>query len=117
MSASDRVGRSREGGSGKGKAGVEGSGKREAGSESTPESVSTDSASTAQASHDPPPPPAKGPVQNIAFTNLKKIYWPAEKYTKGELIDYYRAVSKWLLPYLANRPVVLTRYPDGIDGK
>jgi bifunctional non-homologous end joining protein LigD len=33
------------------------------------------------------------------------------------MIDYYRAVSKWLLPYLANRPVVLTRFPDGIDGK
>ncbi len=97
---------------------VEGSGKREAGRESTPETVSTDSASIAQASHDPPPPPAKGPVQkNIAFTNLKKIYWPTEKYTKGDLIDYYRAVSKWLLPYLANRPVVLTRFPDGIDGK
>lgn len=64
------------------------------------------------------PPPAKGAAQkNIAFTNLKKIYWPAEKYTKGDMIDYYRAVSKWLLPYLANRPVVLTRFPDGIDGK
>ena len=70
------------------------------------------------ASHEPPAPPAKAPVQkNIAFTNLKKIYWPAEKYTKGDLIDYYRSVSKWLLPYLANRPVVLTRFPDGIDGK
>jgi bifunctional non-homologous end joining protein LigD len=56
-------------------------------------------------------------LKNIVFTNLKKIYWPAEKYTKGDLIDYYRAVSKWLLPYLANRPVVLTRFPDGIDGK
>ena len=68
--------------------------------------------------HEPPAPPAKGPVQkNIAFTNLKKVYWPAEKYMKGDLIDYYRAVSKWLLPYLANRPVVLTRFPDGIDGK
>jgi bifunctional non-homologous end joining protein LigD len=33
------------------------------------------------------------------------------------MIDYYRAVSKWLLPYLTNRPVVLTRFPDGIDGK
>jgi bifunctional non-homologous end joining protein LigD len=67
---------------------------------------------------EPPPPPAKPAVQkSIAFTNLKKIYWPAEKYTKGDLIDYYRAVSKWLLPYLANRPVVLTRFPDGIDGK
>jgi len=69
-------------------------------------------------SNEPPAPPAKAPVQKtIAFTNLKKIYWPAEKYTKGDLIDYYRAVSKWLLPYLANRPVVLTRFPDGIDGK
>jgi bifunctional non-homologous end joining protein LigD len=68
--------------------------------------------------HEPPPPPTKSPAQkSIAFTNLKKIYWPAEKYTKGDLIDYYRAVSKWLLPYLANRPVVLTRFPDGIDGK
>ena len=68
--------------------------------------------------HDPPTPPTKAPTQkNIAFTNLKKIYWPADKYTKGDLIDYYRAVSKWMLPYLANRPVVLTRFPDGIDGK
>jgi bifunctional non-homologous end joining protein LigD len=76
------------------------------------EDVATD------ASHEPPAPPAKAPIQkNIAFTNLKKIYWPAEKYTKGQLIDYYRAVSKWLLPYLENRPVVLTRFPDGIDGK
>jgi bifunctional non-homologous end joining protein LigD len=67
---------------------------------------------------EPPPPPAKASVQkSIAFTNLKKIYWPAEKYTKGDLIDYYRSVSKWLLPYLVNRPVVLTRFPDGIDGK
>jgi bifunctional non-homologous end joining protein LigD len=77
----------------------------------------TDSGS-ADASHEPPPAPAKTAVQkNIAFTNLKKIYWPAEKYSKGDLVDYYRAVSGWLLPYLANRPIVLTRFPDGIDGK
>jgi bifunctional non-homologous end joining protein LigD len=55
--------------------------------------------------------------RTVNFSNLKKIYWPAEKYTKGDLIDYYRVVSKWLLPYLANRPIVLTRFPDGIDGK
>src|SRR3954470_13239686 len=55
--------------------------------------------------------------KKIAFSNLNKIYWPAEKYTKGMLIDYYRAVGKWLLPYLENRPLVLTRFPDGIDGK
>jgi bifunctional non-homologous end joining protein LigD len=69
-------------------------------------------------SHEPPLPPVKAPVEKtVAFTNLKKIYWPAEKYTKGDLIEYYRAVSKWLLPYLADRPLVLTRFPDGIDGK
>jgi bifunctional non-homologous end joining protein LigD len=51
------------------------------------------------------------------FSNLKKIYWPAEKYTKGDLIEYYRAASKWILPYLKNRPLVMTRFPDGIEGK
>ena len=72
----------------------------------------------ATALHEPPPPPAKAPVEKkIAFSNLKKVFWPTEKYTKGDLIEYYRAVSRWLMPYLVNRPVVLTRFPDGIDGK
>ena len=53
----------------------------------------------------------------FALTNLKKIFWPEDGYTKGDLIEYYRAISPWLLPYLRDRPVVLTRYPDGIDGK
>ena len=51
------------------------------------------------------------------LTNVKKIFWPDDGYTKGDLIDYYRAISPWLLPYLRNRPVVMTRYPDGIGGK
>jgi bifunctional non-homologous end joining protein LigD len=55
--------------------------------------------------------------RTIAFSNLTKVFWPAEKYTKGDLIDYYRGISPWLLPYLKNRPVVLTRFPDGIEGK
>ncbi|MBP7148696.1 MAG: DNA ligase D [Acidobacteria bacterium] len=64
----------------------------------------------------PPAPPA--PVERqVPFTRLDKVFWPAEGYTKGDLIEYYRAVSPWLLPYLAERPVVLTRYPDGIAGK
>ena len=53
----------------------------------------------------------------VKFTNLAKVYWPAERYTKGDLIDYYRAAADWLLPYLRNRPLVMTRFPDGIDGK
>lgn len=57
------------------------------------------------------------PERTIAFTNLDKVLWPDAGYTKGDLIDYYRAVADWMLPYLRNRPLVLTRYPDGIDGK
>jgi bifunctional non-homologous end joining protein LigD len=53
----------------------------------------------------------------VAFTNLEKVFWPEDGYTKGDLVDYYRAIAPWLLPYLRDRPVVLTRYPDGIHGK
>jgi bifunctional non-homologous end joining protein LigD len=63
-------------------------------------------------------PALREPVRKtINFSNLGKVYWPAERYTKGDMIEYYRAVSPWLLPYLRNRPLVMTRYPDGIDGK
>ena len=57
------------------------------------------------------------PPREVAFSNLGKVYWPADGYTKGDMVDYYRAVSPWMLPYLRNRPLVLTRFPDGIDGK
>jgi bifunctional non-homologous end joining protein LigD len=74
------------------------------------------------ASTEPPPTmrlprrPA-APLPRFDFTNLKKIFWPDDQYTKGDLIEYYRSISPWILPYLADRPVVLTRYPDGIAGK
>ena len=55
--------------------------------------------------------------KQVSYSNLKKIYWPVDKYTKGDLIEYYRTISPYLLPYLKDRPVVLTRFPDGIDGK
>ncbi|MEO8201473.1 MAG: DNA ligase D [Gemmatimonadota bacterium] len=53
----------------------------------------------------------------VPFTNLNKVLWPEDGYTKGDLIDYYRDISPWLMPYLDDRPVVLTRFPDGIHGK
>src|SRR5579859_3170218 len=56
-------------------------------------------------------------LKEVKFSNLDKIFWPDEKYTKGDLIEYYRSLGPWLLPYLKDRPVVLTRYPDGINGK
>ncbi len=55
--------------------------------------------------------------RQVPYTNLAKVFWPEEGYTKGDLIEYYRSISAWLLPYLRDRPVVLTRYPDGITGK
>src|SRR5439155_6109571 len=51
------------------------------------------------------------------LTNLKKVFWPEDGYTKGDLVAYYRAIAPWLLAYLRDRPVVLTRHPDGITGK
>src|SRR5439155_291211 len=56
-------------------------------------------------------------LREVKFSNLDKVFWPEERYTKGDLIEYYRTVSKWMLPYLADRPLVLTRFPDGINGK
>ena len=61
--------------------------------------------------------PARKPERTVRFTNVKKVFWPAEGYTKGDLIGYYDSISRLLLPYLEDRPLVLTRYPDGIAGK
>ena len=55
--------------------------------------------------------------REVKLSNLKKIFWPEEGYTKGDLIDYYDKVAPLMLPYLRERPAVLTRYPDGIKGK
>ncbi|MBX3184180.1 MAG: DNA ligase D [Polyangiaceae bacterium] len=53
----------------------------------------------------------------VALTNQQKVYWPDAGYTKGDLCEYYASVADALLPFLAGRPVVLVRYPDGIAGK
>jgi bifunctional non-homologous end joining protein LigD len=57
------------------------------------------------------------PIRELRLTRLHKVFWKDENITKGELIEYYRAVSPVLLPYLKDRPTVLHRYPDGIDGE
>ena len=55
------------------------------------------------------------------FSNLDKIYWkPTQEHgniTKGDLIGYYDAVSELILPHLKDRPLSLSRYPNGIEGK
>ena len=62
-------------------------------------------------------PAKKGPRPTFNFSNLNKVFWKTEGYTKNDLIEYYRAISPWMLPYLHDRCLVLTRYPDGIEGK
>jgi bifunctional non-homologous end joining protein LigD len=60
---------------------------------------------------------ASGTPREVRLSNLRKVFWPDEGYTKGDLIAYYDAIAPLMLPYLKDRPVVLTRYPDGIKGK
>lgn len=53
---------------------------------------------------------------NIPVSNLEKIFWPAEGFTKGDVIEYYIHIWPWLGPHLAGRPLSLVRYPEGIGG-
>ena len=57
------------------------------------------------------------PDDKLVLTNLKKVFWPAEGYTKGDLIDYYRTIASIIVPYLVDRPQVLHRHVDGAAGK
>jgi bifunctional non-homologous end joining protein LigD len=52
----------------------------------------------------------------VKFTNLDKLYWPDDKISKRDLINYYYQMSSYLLPYLKDRPESLNRYPGGIHG-
>lgn len=51
----------------------------------------------------------------LKLTNLDKMLWPGDGFTKGDLIAYYRSVAKWILPHLRDRALTLERYPNGID--
>ncbi len=65
----------------------------------------------------PEPAPVTGALDTtVAVTNLAKVLYPERGITKGAVIDYYQAIAPWMLPYLRNRCLVLTRYPDGIHG-
>lgn len=55
--------------------------------------------------------------RKVTISNPDKLFWPDDGYRKRDLIGFYERVSPWLLPYLRDRPLVLTRFPDGIAGK
>jgi bifunctional non-homologous end joining protein LigD len=78
----------------------------------------------------PPPPPAgvtvPGDVEHalvdvggrtVKLTNLRKVFWPELGVTKGDLLQYYADVAPVLLPHLADRAMVMKRYPDGAAGQ
>ncbi|MGD0073946.1 MAG: DNA ligase D [Candidatus Binataceae bacterium] len=54
--------------------------------------------------------------RTFTITNPDKVFWPGEGYTKSDLIKYYEAMARWMIPYLKDRPVMIVRYPDGIEG-
>jgi bifunctional non-homologous end joining protein LigD len=60
---------------------------------------------------------ARERVSRVKLTNLGKVFWPAEGYTKGDLVHWYESVADILVPYLIDRPVHMNRFPDGIEGK
>jgi bifunctional non-homologous end joining protein LigD len=55
--------------------------------------------------------------RTLRLTNLDKVYWPEDGFTKGQMIEYYTRIAPVLLPHLARRPLTLKRYPDGVDGQ
>jgi bifunctional non-homologous end joining protein LigD len=53
----------------------------------------------------------------VQLTNLDKTFWPELKLTKRDLLKYYTDIAPVLLPHLADRAMVMKRYPDGIHGQ
>ncbi len=53
--------------------------------------------------------------RTLTLSNLDKVLYPETEFTKGEVIDYYTRIAPVLLPHLADRPLTLKRYPDGVE--
>ena len=55
--------------------------------------------------------------KTLKLTNLNKVFYPEQSYTKRDVLNYYDAVAELILPHLKDRPLSLKRYPDGIHGE
>jgi bifunctional non-homologous end joining protein LigD len=54
---------------------------------------------------------------SLTLTNLAKVLYRDDGFTKAEVLDYYQRISPVLLPHVAGRPMTLKRYPEGVDGQ
>src|ERR1041384_6312206 len=57
------------------------------------------------------------PTGLLEVSNLKKVFYPKSGHTKGDLMRYYARIAPYLLPAIADRPLVLKRFPNGVDGE
>jgi bifunctional non-homologous end joining protein LigD len=55
--------------------------------------------------------------RRLQLSNLDKVLYPSDGFTKGEVINYYSRIAPVLLPHLAGRPLTMRRYPNGVDGQ
>ena len=53
----------------------------------------------------------------LSVSNLHKVFWPKQKLTKGDLFRYYARVAPYILPAVADRPLVMKRFPNGVEGE
>jgi len=53
--------------------------------------------------------------ERLKVTNLHKVFWPKKKLTKGDLFRYYARVAPYVLPAIADRPLVMKRFPNGVN--
>ena len=52
----------------------------------------------------------------LEVSNLGKVFWPKLKITKGDLMRYYVRVAPFILPVVADRPLIMKRFPNGVGG-
>jgi bifunctional non-homologous end joining protein LigD len=55
--------------------------------------------------------------REVSLSNLDKVMYPRVGFTKGQVIDYYTRVARYILPHLKDRPITMKRFPNGIEGK
>jgi bifunctional non-homologous end joining protein LigD len=55
--------------------------------------------------------------RDLTLTNLSKVLYPDDGFTKAEVLDYYQRIAPALLPHIADRPMTIKRYPEGVDGQ